>query len=256
MPVQVHPSLFAAPERKLDRLTLRARPEAEAAIVGKQVERELPPLLAAQKDLAKVTALVVWPGAILPAGGPLSAVVQGLVEQKVAKVMVDAGDGKQVQVHPPVVVAAPAAPAPAVAPAAAAPADAGLAAVAAPAEGAGLLSILARKDEAVPPVLMLGVTAGADDAHVASVRQQLEAHLPRFRGRCVMLVLRAGAADVPVRRSDALVAMLTQLVPTGAAATLVFRGPDAQGRPHFQVVHSTLRAMPVGATFGDPRQLR
>jgi hypothetical protein len=256
VPVQVHPSLFAAPERKLDRLTLRARPEAEEAIVGKQVERELPPLLAAQKDLAKVTALVVWPGAILPASGPLSAVVQGLVEQKVAKVMVDAGDGKQVQVHPPVVAAAPAAPAPAVAPAAAAPADAGLAAVAAPAEGAGLLSILARKDEAVPPVLMLGVTAGADDAHVASVRQQLEAHLPRFRGRCVMLVLRAGAADVPVRRSDALVAMLTQLVPTGAAATLVFRGPDAQGRPHFQVVHSTLRAMPVGATFGDPRQLR
>lgn len=250
VPVQVHPPLFAAPERKLDRLTLRAKPDAEAAIVGKQVERELTPLLAAQKDLAKVTVVVVWPGAGLPASGPLAAAVQGLVEQKVAKVLVDAGDGKQVQVHPSVV--APAAPSAAAA-AVAATTLATPVAPALPADGASLLTILARKDEGVPPMLILGVAASQDDAHVAAVQQQLEAHLPRFRGRCVMLVLRAGAADVPVRRSDALVAMLTQLVPLAAAATLVFRGPDAQGRPHFQVVHSTLRALPVGSTFGDPR---
>jgi hypothetical protein len=56
-----------------------------------------------------------------------------------------------------------------------------------------------------------------------------------------------------VRRSDALISLLTQIVPTAAAATLVFRGPDAQGRPHFQVVHSTLRALPIGSAFGDPR---
>ena len=38
-----------------------------------------------------------------------------------------------------------------------------------------------------------------------------------------------------------------------AAATLVFGGPDALGGPHFQVLHSNLRALPVGGTFGDPR---
>jgi hypothetical protein len=252
VPVQVHPPLFAAPERKLDRLMLRAAPDADDAVVGKQIERELPALLSLQKDLAKITAVVVWPGAMEPVQGPLAAVVQGLVDQKVGKVFVDGGSGKQMQVHPPVVVtppvpAAPAAASPSLLSAAAA------APIPAVAAGSSLLSILARKDEAVPPMLMLGVAAGVDEAHLGAVRQQIEAHLPRFRGRCVMLVIRAADADVPVRRSDALISLLTQIVPTAAAATLVFRGPDAQGRPHFQVVHSTLRALPIGSAFGDPR---
>lgn len=102
-------------------------------------------------------------------------------------------------------------------------------------------------------MVLLGVTAGDDDAHLAAVEQELAGHLPRLRGRAVLLVPQQDGADLPVRRTTPFVQMLGRVLPGGAAATLVFRGPDAQGRPHFQVLHSTLRAMPVGATFGDPR---
>lgn len=257
VPVQVHPPLFAAPERKGERLTLRAAPVADAAITGKMLERELPGVLAAQKDLEKAVVVLVWAGASEPLAGPVATAVGKLVERKVREVQIDAGNGKPFQVHPPVPVlelepeTAPAAPATAVAPAATPrPASAPAAA------GGELLSVLGRLDEAVPPMLLLGVEAGSDDAHVAAVQQQLQDHLVRFSGRCVMLILRSQGQDVPVRRPEPLVAMLGQVVASTAAATLVFRGPDAQGRPHFQVLHSTLRALPRGATFGDPRQRR
>ena len=68
-----------------------------------------------------------------------------------------------------------------------------------------------------------------------------------------MVVLQQNGVDAPVRKPDAMVEMLRRVLPTTAAATLIFRGPDAQDRPHFQVLHSTLRALPIGATFFDPR---
>lgn len=260
VPVQVHPPLFAAPERKGERLTLRAAPVADAAITGKMLERELPGLLAAQKDLEKAVVVLVWAGASEPLAGPVAAAVGKLVERKVREVQIDAGNGKPFQVHPPVPVLeleAEPAPASAAAPAAAAaPRPASVPASVPASAGGELLRVLGRLDEAVPPMLLLGVEAGSDDAHVAAVQQQLQEHLARFRGRCVMLILRSQGQDVPVRRPEPLVAMLGQVVATTAAATLVFRGPDAQGRPHFQVLHSTLRALPRGATFGDPRQKR
>ncbi len=115
------------------------------------------------------------------------------------------------------------------------------------------MTMLGRQDEGIPPLVIVGVAAGDDDAHLAAVEAELQAHLPRFRGRAVLLVQQAGGVDAPVRRSTPLAVMLARVVPSSAAATLVFRGPDAQGRPHFQVLHSTLRAFPTGATFGDPR---
>jgi hypothetical protein len=72
----------------------------------------------------------------------------------------------------------------------------------------------------------------------------------------VLLVLRADGRDVPVRTVDPLVDLLRRTVPTTAAATLVFRGPDAAGRAHFETVHSRLPALPTGATFADPRSRR
>ena len=105
-------------------------------------------------------------------------------------------------------------------------------------------------------MVLLGVADGDDAGHLQAVSAELQAHLPRLRGRAVLLIPQAGGADVPVRKPTPLVQLLGQVVPTGAAATLVFRGPDAQGRPHFQVLHSTLRALPVGAVFGDPRAAR
>lgn len=257
VPVQLFPPLFAAPERKADRLTLRATPVADEAILGKMVERELPGLLIAQKDLDKAIVVVAWPGAREPLAAPLAAVVQQLVQRQAREVLIDSGAGAPFQVHPPVPVLElepEPAPVAATSPAAVPPRAPAQAPVATPVPiGGSLLTVLGRSDEAVPPTLLLGVAAGNDEAHLAAVQQQLQEHLVRFRGRCVMLILRSNGQDVPVRRPEALATMLAQVVATTAAATLVFRGPDAQGRPHFQVLHSTLRAMPRGATFGDPR---
>ncbi|MCA8953964.1 MAG: hypothetical protein KDE27_30925, partial [Planctomycetes bacterium] len=71
--------------------------------------------------------------------------------------------------------------------------------------------------------------------------------------RAVMVVLQENGADVAVRKPMPIVDVLRRVLSASAAATLIFRGPDAQGRPHFQVLHSSLRAMPVGANFRDPR---
>ncbi|MFN9758421.1 MAG: hypothetical protein ACK58X_18615, partial [Planctomycetota bacterium] len=115
------------------------------------------------------------------------------------------------------------------------------------------LRLLARRDDAAPPLVVVGVPAGVDAAHVAAVEAELQRHLPRFAGRAVLLVLRAGDRDVPVRRLDPMVAMMRRTVPMAAAATLVFRGPDEEGRPHFEALHSRVPALPAGATFADPR---
>ncbi|MFO1077040.1 MAG: hypothetical protein U1E73_04855 [Planctomycetota bacterium] len=155
-------------------------------------------------------------------------------------------------------------PVPAPAPAAAAPTppvpEVVVAAAAAPASPSATpltgIRVLARNDEAVPPTVMLGIDAGDEPVHIAAIERELAAHLPRLQRRCAMVVLQRGGEDVPVRRTDAMVAMLQRVLPQGPAASMVFRGPDAQGRPHFQVVHSTLRALPVGATFLDPRRPR
>ena len=129
----------------------------------------------------------------------------------------------------------------------------GVAAAAVANASADSVRVMAHNNDAVPPTVLLGVDAGSDTAHLTAVEQQLAANLPRFERRAVMVVLQQNGADLPVRKPDAMVDLLRRTLPAGAAATLIFRGPDAQGRPHFQVLHSTLRAMPVGATFLDPR---
>jgi hypothetical protein len=261
-PVQVHPPLFGKAEKKGPNVTLRAAPGGDAAMVALQAERELPLVLAAAGELANTTVTLVWPGAADPLADPVAKVVQAFAGKKAGKVLLDRGTGKAVQVHPSLAPApapkppapAPAAPAAVAAPLSAPPAPAAAATPAA--AGAALVTVLGRRDEAVPPIVLLGVADGEGDAHGAAVQQALQPHLDKFRGRCVMVVLRAGDQDVPVRREVALLAVLRQTLPQTAAATLVFRGPDAQGRPHFQVLHSTLRALPVGGAFADPRAKR
>jgi len=151
---------------------------------------------------------------------------------------------------------APVGPPPLPAAVAAAPAPVSAAAPAVAAVGGGHLTLLGRRDDSVPPMILLGVAAGTDAAHLAAIEAELQANLPRFRGRSVLIVPRQNGQDVPVRKPDAFVEVVRRVVPNGAAATLLFRGPDAQGRPHFQVLHSSLRALPVGSVFADPRVRR
>jgi hypothetical protein len=284
-PVAVHPPLFAV-EKKGTQVRLAATPFGDPAMQGRQLDRELPALLSSLGLLATSTVNVVWPGAVAE-GEPFRKLLSALLGKKVPKVLLDAGLGA-VQVHPaPVAAASPKAPAPAPAPVAtasgasvpptplkttipvaAAPAASNPAAVASLSPGSlspgslsgGLLRVLARNDEAVPPTVVVGIETGGDAGsmatHAAAVEAQLQENLPRFQRRSVLLVLQRAGIDVPVRKADPLVDALLRTVPSAAAATLVFRGPDAQGRPHFQVVHSSLRALPVGATFGDPRVRR
>jgi len=250
-PVQVHPPLCAPPEKKGLAVRFLVRGGADRAMVERQLARELPTLLTTAGSLAGTTCTIVWGG--VEADGPLvRGFVAALVERKAAKVLLDRGDGKAQPVHPAPAPAAVPAPAPAAATAPKAAASAAPAPVL-PASTGGLIELLARRDEAVPPIAVIGIAAGTDARHLDAIRAELEPQLGRFRGRAVLLVPRANGADVPVRKPDALVERLARLVPTAAAATLVFRGPDAQGRPHFQVLHSTVRALPVGATFADPR---
>lgn len=272
-PVQVHPPLFAAPQKKVQTIRLELQPGGDPAMTRRQLARELPTLLASLSGLPTATVQVVWPG-VEPAAPELASLVAALVDKKAKKVLLEQGKDKPLTLHP--------APAPKVAPVAAsagaeataasagapvqvAPSAAPANRVAVPAAAVALadraplpataahLTVLGRRDEAVPPMVLLGVAVGTEPAHLAAVEAELQAHLPRFRGRSVLLVPRQNGQDVPVRKPDALVDLLRRVVPTGAAATLVFRGPDAQGRPHFQVLHSSLRALPVGGVFADPR---
>lgn len=255
-PVRVHPALFAAPEvkghtPKSRTVLLRAAPTGDAAADARQCARELPAMLADCRDRS---VTVVWPGE-LPA-----AVVEQFVGGGVATLLHDRGDGAALQLHPPIEAipvepeAEPVVPAaPPKAPAAAAITSAPASAAPGAAVPGGLITVLGRRDEAVPPLAILGIAAGDSAEHAAAVEAALQPMLPAFRGRAILLVLRSGDADVPVRSDSAFVQMLRRVVASGSSATLVFRGPDAQGRPHFQVVHSTLRAMPVGGAFGDPR---
>ncbi|MCB9886568.1 MAG: hypothetical protein H6838_13825 [Planctomycetes bacterium] len=258
-PVRVHPALFAAPEvkghtPKSKTVLLRAAPSGDAAADARQAERELPALLDACRER---TVTVVWSGE-LP-----EAVVASFVAGGVGTLLHDAGDGVATQLHPPIEAipvepeaeVSPAAPAAAPSPAPAAAPRPAVSPAASAAPG-GLVTVIGRRDEAVPPLAILGVAAGDDPAHAAAVEAALQPMLPAFRGRAILLVLKNGDADVPVRSDSEFAVMLRRVVSGASAATLVFRGPDAQGRPHFQVVHSTLRAMPIGGAFGDPRPNR
>lgn len=263
--VQVHPPLLGAPEKKGLFVRLVVTPGGDEAMVARQLDRELPKVAAALPTLQGNTVTIAWAGGDA-ASANVARVVDAFLAKETAKIVFDRGDGAPQVLHPATPKVAPPPPAeelPTLPLAEATSAEpptlplADDAPVAAPvAAGPSLLHLLARRDDAAPPMVVVGVPAGADAAHVAAVEADLQRNLPRFAGRAVLLVLRAGGQDVPVRRLDPMVEMLRRTVPAAAAATLVFRGPDGQGRPHFQALHSRVPALPAGATFADPRARR
>lgn len=220
--LQIHPRLFATPERQGQRLQLVARPDADAAIVARQLEHELPMLLADAGDLGSTTVTLVWPGATDPTAQPCARAVALLVAGKPAKLLLDAGSGKPRQLHPEVV--------------------------------REFVTVLGAKDGATPPLVMFGIDVGDDEAHVAQVVAKLQPHRELLTGRTVLLVGRDEGHDVPLRDDMALVTAVRSQIDALAAAVLLFRGPDRQRRPHFTVVHSTSEALAVGSVFGDPRR--
>jgi hypothetical protein len=266
-PLQIHPPLFESAKKEGKLAIFVIEPTGDDAMDLRMLAVEMPARFKEAGLLVAATATIVWPGAAADHAG-VAALLAGLRNKNAATIKLDNGAGDAVQLHPEPKAAeaipeltvpdevAPAAAAVAKAKLKAAPAPSAPAAALPPpipaAEGA-LVTLLGRRDESVPPIVMIGIAAGEDDAHIAAIEAELQGHLPRFSGRAVLLIPHVDGVDAPVRRQTPLAAMLGRVVPTGAAATLVFRGPDAQGRPHFQVLHSSLRALPVGGTFGDPR---
>lgn len=261
-PMRLHPPLFESVDKKGKQAQFAVEPTGDAAMDARMLDKELLDRLKAIGMLVGASVTVTWPN-----GDADSEAVQKLLaalrDKKASKVVLVRGEGDEVQLHPEPQPAAEEVPeltaddAVAEAPAADKPAASAatpppIPAAAASTDGS-LLKLLGRRDESVPPMVVLGVAAGDDEAHLQAIVGELEVHLPRFAGRAVLLVPQQNGVDVPVRKSSPLVQLLGQAVPQVAAATLVFRGPDAQGRPHFQVLHSNLRALPVGGTFGDPR---
>jgi hypothetical protein len=266
-PVQIHPPLLSPPKKQARGFVVACAAVADESMAGRMLERELAGFEKAAGAVAGGTVTIVAPGRT--ASSPVvERLVNTLVDKKVSKVAFAAGEATidhAEQLHPakkpePTPAAATrTAAVPAAAPAAAPakPAAPPPARAAAPtpsgAASTSRVTLLGRRDEAVPPLVVLGVHASEQPEDLAQLESELASHVARLRGRAALFVLRHGEADVPVRRSNAVVELLGRVVPQGAAATLVFRGPDAQGRPHFQVLHSTLRALPVGSAFADPR---
>jgi len=233
-------------------LRIDARPEGrDAAQIQHAMDRSLPKLASALPDLPGAAITIAWAGADADSKHVVR-LLDAFVAKHVAKVLFDDGSGQIRQLHPKPVVAPP----PPVTPSAPTTAVAAAGEAAAALAGPAQLCLLGRRDDVAPPMVVVGVPAGAEPAHLAAVEAELQQHLPRFQGRAVLLVLRADGRDVPVRRVDPLVDLLRRTVPATAAATLFFRGPDAEGRPHFEAVHSRLASLPAGTTFVDPRARR
>ena len=264
-PIQIHPPLFESAEKSGKEARFVTEPTGDASMDQRMLERELPGRIKDIGLLANAAVTIVWPGAAAdhPA---ISKMVEALREKQVQAIKLAAQEGDIVQLYPaatPESVATPPAAAEPAAEAAGSAAAATPAALEAPtakpsqpaAEGA-LVTMLGRQDAAVPPMVLIGVAAGEGDGHLSAVEAELGQHLPRLRGRAVLLIPQADGGDLPARRPNPLTTVATRLVSSSAAATLVFRGPDAQGRPHFQVLHSTLPTLPTGTNVGDPRVAR
>lgn len=267
-PMQIYPPLFELAKKEGKQARFVIEPTGDDAMDLRMLEVEMPARIKDAGLLVAVTATIVWPGATADHAGVVE-LLAALRNKNASTIKLDNGAGDAVQLHPepkveeviPQVTAEDGEPSEvpataAVTSAKATPASSDRAAAVLPpkpaAEGA-LVTLLGRLDESVPPIVMIGIAAGEDAAHIAAVEAELQSHLPRFGGRAVLLIPHQDGVDVPVRRQTSLAVMLGRVVPGGAAATLIFRGPNAQGRPHFQVLHSSLQGLPAGANFGDPR---
>ncbi|HLU38780.1 MAG TPA: hypothetical protein VK081_05305 [Planctomycetota bacterium] len=220
-PVQVHPPLLAS-ERDADRVTVRATPDPDPAVVEAQLDRELPALLTQLGDLAGCTATVVWPGGGDANSGPLGRLVGALAERNAATVLLDEGRGRTRQVFPEVVP--------------------------------DYVAVLGRRDDPQAPLVMLAIDAGAGEQHAARVAGKLEAIASDLDGRRVLLVLRRDGVEQPFAGRDPLLAQVRAFVDARAAATLAFGGRSPAGTPYFEVVHSRVPDLAVRTRFRDPRR--
>ena len=202
-------------------LVLRAEPGPDAAVVAAQLRHEMPALLAAHSPFEGVGVTLIWPGADDPASEPLASALAAILAGKPHSLALDDGSGATDQIYPEV--------------------------------ARDYVTELGRRDSGTPPMLMLGLDVARGKRHFAALRAKLGALGETLSGRRVLLVLRNDGNDVPAARKDPVVAAAREIVDPVAAATLVFRGSDAQGRAFFEVVDSKVEGLAVGTKVRDPR---
>ncbi len=223
---RLHPPLFEAIQQRGRKLRLVADPTGDDLKDRRMIDAELPARLDEAAPLAGAQVTLVWPGGTADTDG-VQHIAEALLAREVAVLKLERAEGEVEQMHPDPSTQ--------------------------PAEAGALLSLLGRSDAASPPMVLLAVADGDGEEHLQAVLAELNEHLAKFTGRAVLLVVQDRGDDRPVRAVTPLARLLAQAVPQTASATLLFRGPDDQGRPHFEVLHSSVAALPVGGAFGDPR---
>jgi hypothetical protein len=126
-------------------------------------------------------------------------------------------------------------------------------AVSQPAAPLDYVTVLGSNESLSPPLVVVGIDYGNTEEHEAEVARRLAEMQSRLEGGRVLVVLRHGGRDVPLRRNLPPMDAARRLIEPIAAATMVFRGGDAAGRPFFQVTASKLDGLAVGAHIADPR---
>ena len=115
-----------------------------------------------------------------------------------------------------------------------------------PEQAPEFVSVLGRRDSGEPPMILLGVDATDGEACIPGVETALGA-LGDLDGRRVLVVFSREDHEVPAAADDPVRQRVEELLEPRAAAVLI------QRERGFEVTHSKLEGLAVGAAFADPR---
>lgn len=216
-PVVLFPPLFAVPELDGERVRLTASPALEDDdALGAQVDHELASIADA---FAGRDVLLTWDGARRPYSAPVERAIARLISAGPAKLELDNGHRAR-QLHPEI-----------------------------PRE---FVSVIGRRDAGDPPMVMLGIDASNGDGDIPDIEAALSAHdAADIDGRRVLILVRAGDEDVALAHDHAITKAIRAALEARVKA-LLFYGKSRSGT-HFEVVSSSLEALPVGTKVRDPR---
>ncbi len=223
-PVRLHPAFFEL-TRDGDSVVLQVSAE-DAASVGDAIGGEVDVVLGRLGALESTDLTIIWPGAEEPLEGPAAVACSRFIAAGARTVTIDSGRGQPVQHHP------------------------------IPARE--LVEVLGRKDDASPPMILLGVDQGhglpgGTALHQEHVLQDLAARQGDLMGRRILLVERDQGQDRAFDATGGLGSVVVKLLQPWAGAVLVGRSGTRRTPPHFEVLITSIAGLPTGARVKDPR---
>ena len=119
------------------------------------------------------------------------------------------------------------------------------------------VSVLARKSDAEPPMVMLGIGWRTDAASIAAIERELEGLRDEVTDHRTLVVFHHDRRQFGGPERHPLVIAVRRALEPRVAALLVFREARGLGGvAHFQVVASRLEGITVGSRMKDPRTRR